>query len=119
MTGVVNTTGARSGVIGTTVGTPAGGATSGMVSAVFRFNDTASGSSNTIHSGTINVAQDANSFSAVSGRHYVISGSQAIAPRINSAIINDDDNYKYMFLYFRHLFFYSWLVWSWYYTCTT
>ena len=100
MTGVVNQTGARSGIVGTNVGTPAGGATSGMISAVFRFNDTTSGTSTSTNSGTITVAQDANSFSAVSGRHYIISGSQAISPRNENSISMDDNIFQYMFLYY-------------------
>ena len=43
MSGIMNQTGAVSGILGTTVGTPAAGATSGMVSNVFYFQITDGG----------------------------------------------------------------------------
>jgi len=99
MSGIVNSTGAKSGIIGTTVGTPDAGATSGMVSNVFRFNDTSSGTQSSTDSTTRYVAQDANSFSAISGRHYVIIGAQAISPRGDN-IASDANKHQKMSLYY-------------------
>ena len=88
MTGVVNQTGARSGIVGTNVGTPAGGATSGMISNVYKFSDVSSGTQTNTGTTTKYVAQDANSFAGVSGRHYVISGVQPCSPRGDGSTSN-------------------------------
>jgi len=95
MTGIVNQTGARSGVIGTITG--AGGASSGMVSNVWRFSDTSSGTL-TIASTTPTVGTDAGAFSATSGRHYIISGMQHISPYRNAG--SNVERYQYNALHY-------------------
>ena len=88
MTGVVNNTGARTGVVGTTVGTPAAGATTGMINNVQRFKMVA-GNAIADDSGTnIYVACPSMSISATSGRHYVLIGSQVISPHFLSGDAN-------------------------------
>ena len=75
----------------------AGGATSGMVSNVWRFDDRSSGACS-IDSETITVATDAKSFSATSGRHYVVSGMQVAQPhRSGSTSIEEKQQKQYLY----------------------
>tara|TARA_R100000963_G_C4630529_1_gene95756 strand:+ start:595 stop:1146 length:552 start_codon:yes stop_codon:yes gene_type:complete len=90
MTGIVNQTGARSGVIGTITG--AGGASSGMVSNVWRFADSSSGTLN-IATTTRTVGTDARAFAATDTRHYLITGMQHISPYRNAG--DNTERYQY------------------------
>ena len=74
-----------------------GGATSGMVSNVWRFDDRSSGACS-IDSATITVATDAKSFSATSGRHYVVSGMQVAQPhRSGNSSIEEKQQKQYLY----------------------
>jgi hypothetical protein len=76
---------------------PAGGATSGMVSNMWKWNDTTSGSCS-VSVTTITVATNAKSFSATSGRHYIIWGMQTAQPhRSGSASIEEKQQRQYLY----------------------
>ena len=75
---------------------PAGGATTGMISNVWRFTDTSSSILN-INTTTRTVGTNASEFSATSGRHYVITGMQHISPyRVSGTVA---DRYQYCAVY--------------------
>ena len=76
----------------------AGGATSGMINNVWRWNDTSSGGVS-INSTTITVATDAKSFSATSGRHYIISGMQVAQPH-RTGDSAEQEKFQNQYLYY-------------------
>tara|TARA_R100000808_G_scaffold4228_2_gene14083 strand:+ start:339 stop:1076 length:738 start_codon:yes stop_codon:yes gene_type:complete len=75
-----------------------GGATSGMVSNVWKWKDTSSGACS-ISVTTITVATDAKSFSATSGRHYIISGMQVAQPH-RSGNTSMEEKMQKQYLYY-------------------